>query len=359
MKKIEIYFRKLLLKLLLLVKSPVRSEDVPVFTRGSRILFIRLNRIGDALVSTPLLREIKEYFKCHITVLASKSNYFVFNDPMIADEIFVHNKRLQKTSALLRLINSYKFDAIVDLHDDVSTTVSYLMAFSNSKYKFGFSKSTEKLYTHTVTRPDASENHVIERVMAITKLFNFTPDTKEYNIYYQPRPESEQIAASFISKHFSEKKFLVGINISAGSEARAWEVKNYRQLLERFSLYDVNIIILCTPDDVNSAMNISNGKYPIFYRPDFNEFAAMIKELDFLFTPDTSVVHLASAYRKPVFGLYVKYNTSDLIWSPYKSEFECVITEEPDLKNVDYGQVQEKFFPFFEKCYNEQKNTKL
>jgi ADP-heptose:LPS heptosyltransferase len=82
--------------------------------------------------------------------------------------------------------------------------------------------------------------------------------------------------------------------------------------------------------------------------------------LNVLFTPDTSIVHVASAFEKPVFGLYVKYNTKDIIWAPFKSPFDCVITQEPTLANVSFGSVKQKFIPFFEKFYYEYKtNTRL
>ena len=91
MKRIELLIKKLLLNLLLLFKSG-KMKDPSVFNSGSKILFIRLNRIGDALVVTPLLKLIKDNLRCEIHVLADKKNYFVFaNNPSI-DNIIVFNK---------------------------------------------------------------------------------------------------------------------------------------------------------------------------------------------------------------------------------------------------------------------------
>ena len=81
---------------------------------------------------------------------------------------------------------------------------------------------------------------------------------------------------------------------------------------------------------------------------DFSDIAAAILELNMLFAPDTSVIHIASIRKIPVFGVYVKYNTRDMIWSPYNTEFGCVITEDPTLKNVTFEEVKMKFIPFLE-----------
>ena len=59
-----------------------------------------------------------------------------------------------------------------------------------------------------------------------------------------------------------------------------------------------------------------------------------------------------------VFGIYVKYNTTNMIWSPFKAQFDCVITEEPNFKNLEFEEVEEKFKTFFEKIYG-QRNSKV
>jgi ADP-heptose:LPS heptosyltransferase len=121
--------------------------------------------------------------------------------------------------------------------------------------------------------------------------------------------------------------------------------------------YEINPLILCEPKDVKTAEEISGGRFVIFHSQSFNKFSGMISQLDLLFTPDTSIVHIASAFKVPVFGLYVKYKTKDMIWSPYKSDFDAVVTEEKDFLNLDFEKVKTKFLQFFERIYNERKNS--
>ncbi len=325
-------------------------EQLPV---KSKILFIRLNRIGDALVTTPLLKNIKSNTNYKVYVLAAKSNYFIFNNKEICDEVIIFDKKQNGIISLIKLLNSKHFDVVVDLHDDVSSTVSYVVAFSKCAYKFGLKKGTEKIYTHTIEKLKPSGNHIVDRVNNFAKLFGIDSRTEATNIVFNAGAEAEKSAEEFITKHFSHERFLIGINISAGSEARFWGVENYKKLINELNNYDVNILFMCIEKDIHYARTIADGLYPIFYNSSFNIFSAMIAKLNLLFTPDTSIIHIGSAYKKPIFGLYVKYNTNDMIWSPYKSPFECVITEEPTLKNVKFETVKEKFLPFFEKYYYE------
>lgn len=356
MKKLEIIFRRLLLNLLLLIKKKPDKTGPASLNSNSRILFIRLNRIGDALVSTPLLYEVKKNLNCHVSILASRHNYFIFNNPSLADEVIVFDKKVKSISSLVSFINEKKYDAIIDLHDDISTTVSYIIAFARCRNKIGLSKGNDNLYSLCIEKPDPSKHHVVERIMKFTEALNIDSDLRKVNIIYNPLQDSMHIAEEFIKKHFKENNFLVGINISAGSDARFWGIARFKELINSISEYGINIVLLCLERDLKSAWEIAGREIPIFYRPRFDEFAAMVKKLDLLFTPDTSIVHLASAFRIPMFGLYVKYNTNDLIWHPYGSPFEAIITGEPNLENVSFEIVNEKFVPFFEKYFYEFKS---
>lgn len=354
MKKIEIIFRKFLLWFLLLFRKNEEQKALPVIDRNSKLLFIRLNRIGDALVTTPLLYQIKKAAGCTIHVLASRQNYFIFDNNDLADEIIIFNKNIKDIGGLVKRINETNYDIIFDLHDDVSSTVSHMLALIQSKHKVGLKKANKKLFSYVVPKLSPSKYHVIDRVMEFSKHMKLNVNADSANVIYSPKQDSIKTAEFFVTKHFTENKFTIGINISAGSDARFWGVANYRELLFLLSNYDLHAVIMCAEKDLKYALEIAEQKYPIFYNPSFDAFSAMIGKLNFLFTPDTSIVHIASAYQVPVFGLYVKYKTNDVIWSPYKSKFECVITTESTLENVNFAEVKEKFVPFFEKIFYEQ-----
>jgi len=277
----------------------------------------------------------------------------VFDNKNLADEIIVFDKKKIGLFGLIRLLNSKKFDAVIDLHDDVSSTVSYIIAFMKVKYKIGLMKETEKLYTHTVEKLNPGKHHVIDRVMRFANVFNIRIRVEDINIFFEAKKEEKEYSEDYIKNHFPKKKLLIGINISAGSEARFWGIDNYKNLIRDLKEFDVNILLMCVDRDINYASAISEDSLPVFFNSEFGKFSSMVENLDLLITPDTSIVHIGSAYKIPVFGLYVKYNTTNMIWSPYKSLFECVVTEEPTLKNVKLEHVKEKLIPFFEKLYYE------
>ncbi|NLT49293.1 MAG: glycosyltransferase family 9 protein [Ignavibacteria bacterium] len=357
MKEIEIFFKNVFLKLLLLFNRPSRKRALPVIDKNTKVLFIRLNRIGDALVTTPLLKFIKDNCNCSIGVLAGRKNFFVFKNTSSNSPILLFHKGLSGFIKTVSIINKNKYDIIVDTHDDVSATVSFLIALSKAPYKFGLKKDNETIFTHTVSKLNPSENHVINRIIELSRLFSLSPPEKA-NIDFVLRKEAADYAHRFIEEN-KLKRFKVGINISAGSDARFWGTERFKNLASFFEQYNVDVIILTAVNDIEKANDIAINKYPLFFNENFEKFCSLIPELDFLFTPDTSIVHIASAFNVPMFGIYVKYNTEDLIWYPAASEYETVITTEPNFDNLEFEQVFPKLKTFFEKIYYEKTNSRL
>ena len=352
MKEFEIFLKNLLLRLLLLFNPKRKNNKELKINKSSKLLFIRLNNIGDALVTTPLIGEIKKQTGCQIYVLADRKNHFIFTHNKDVDFVWKFEKGLGGLFRTAKKIDTENFDAIVDLHDDVSTTVSFLLALCKTPNKLGLEKSNSKIYSKTTPKLDTVNHHVIERNAELGKLLNLKIENKNLNVVYTPKPESFVKVDEYLNEKFKTKKYLLGVNISAGGDARFWGVENYKKLLAFIKEYDVNVLLLTLMRDIKEAYEIAGYDQPVYQTPSFDEFSAMISRLNFLFSPDTSTIHLASAFEVPVFGIYVKYNTQDMIWSPYKSDFDCVVTLEPTLKNMTFEEVKTKLKPFLEKQLN-------
>ncbi len=359
MKKLESLIKKFLLQLLVFFNPVQKVKPLPDYNNPVNVLFIRLNRIGDALVTTPLFDQLKQNKNIKIFLLADKKNHFVFcNNPAI-DEVLAFKKGLSGFFEINKIIKSRGISVVVDLHDDISTSVSYLVAIAEVEYKFGLNKANSNLFTHTVDRLDPTSNHVIDRLLEFLKLFNLPLHKESVSVKYYPSLTEKLEAKEKIQQLNPENKFLIGINISAGSEARFWGLENYQKLFSLLSNYNVKILLLASKNEHHLCREITSAEniYPL--TDSFGVFAAAVMQMNFIITPDTSVVHLASVKKIPLFGLYVKYNTADMIWSPYNTDFEYVITQEPTLKNISFEEVKNKLVPFLEKHLNVTSNTCL
>ena len=347
MKTIEIFFRKILLKLLLLFYGGGKRRSSKTSGDSMNCFVVRLNRIGDALVTTPLLKLLKEKLNCRLILLADKRNRFVFENNPYVDELLVFQKGLKGFKAVRKYFNDNRIDVLIDSHDDISTTVSFIVAFSGVSQRFALAKGNESIYTDAIERKDASKFHIAERVAELAKLCGADFHSDEIKLVYNPKKESLEVVDFFLRENRQSGKPVVGINISAGSDARFWGIEKYKTIIEHISsTFDVNLILLRAPDDKEKAAQIANENVNIFNDKSFDQFAAMISKLDILISPDTSAVHLAAAFGVPVFGLYVHYKTDDVIWYPFNVKYEAVITRDPNLSSISTEEVIEKLDPF-------------
>lgn len=357
MKEIEIFFKKILLTIYLLFHAKAERKDELILNTSSKILLVRLNKIGDALVTTFLVKLLKNQTGCTIDVIADKKNHFIFSSLPFVDNIYIFPKKVDKIKELKEKINSGNYDAVFDLHDDVSTTVTMFIGSLKCKNKVGFKRTNHKIFNYLVPYPDPHKYHVIERYLSFADFLKLDYDKNEIRVLFPLNNETKLEVQNNIENKFAEKKYLVGINISAGSEARFWGIERYKELISYFKRYDVNLLVIATENDRAKAEKLLDEKVELFINPDFNRFAACVGTVDFLFTPDTSIIHLASAYNIPTFGIFVKYNTENVIWYPYNTVHETVVIEDPTFENLDYNSVHDKLEPFFEKIYYAKGNS--
>lgn len=347
MRKPEYYTKKLFFGLLKLIfRKSGKSKAQPSFGERRDILLIRLNNIGDALVTTPFIEQLKNKIDCGIDVLCHRRNSVVFENNKSVDNIYILEKGFINFFRALFRARGKKYYCIVDTHNDVSATVNLFLLLLKSEYRFGFRKEENNLYTGVIEKPDSARAHVAEQILQLLKLFRVEPDLKSVRIVYDYTNESSEFAEDYLKRNFPEKKFLAGINLFAGSPARYWGTDNFLKLLNFLERYNINIILIA-PEKLPSDINELSKRARVF-RYDFDKLAALISKLDLLITPDTSVIHLASAYGVAVFGLYVHYNTDEMIWKPYNSDFEYVMTEEATLAGVRYEEVEGKVKGFLE-----------
>ena len=103
--------------------------------KTKKILFLRYDRIGDMIITTPVFRELKrKYPKIKITVLASKTNQDVLlNNPYI-DEIIVNSKNnlIGDLPSLFKL-KKQNFDVCVEFDHSVVPHAIFRVRIINAK----------------------------------------------------------------------------------------------------------------------------------------------------------------------------------------------------------------------------------
>ncbi len=142
----------------------------------------------------------------------------------------------------------------------------------------------------------------------------------------------------------------VGYNMSAGSPTRVWAEEKSIALVKKILAHNsgCHVILITTPSERKRAIKLKEqvgGNIDIV--PDklnLTEAAAMIRHLDILISPDTSLVHIARALKVPVVGLYSRYMKNFLLWRPYGQQTGAVVSGcDENIFDITVDQVYHTF----------------
>jgi ADP-heptose:LPS heptosyltransferase len=107
------------------------------------------------------------------------------------------------------------------------------------------------------------------------------------------------------------------------------------------------IIILHAKKDYQKAKNLSltfnsNNIFQMKYHS-FQHFAAYIRHSNLLITPDTSAVHVASAFNVPVIALYPGVEWNFVSWQPLSDLKISLVSKTERINDISVEEVLKAF----------------
>lgn len=349
LKSIEISIKKHLDKFLSNDFNPqVCSDPVYEFSQDKikKILILRHDRIGDLLISTPFLNELRKNFpSTQIDILLSTRNESAKRAvEAIVNKIYTYKRNIIDLFDLILVLNRRKYDLIIDLFDNASSTSNIFLRFVNSRYKLGFDKENWKNYTHILSLPDKSKVHPTERLMKFFDLFG-TNINENPKITF-PLTEAEILKSRNMLNVNSDRRIL-GINLSGSDEAKNWGEINYSDFIKKFRSNhpEFDIVLFTTRDLKSFAEKIASYTESLTapFVDSFKDYAGLIAQCDLLLTPDTSAVHLCSAFGLPCVCLYTYVDESfGMPWYPIGVDYRA-FTDKSSIMNIAVDDVLKAF----------------
>lgn len=310
LKRLEHAWRKLWIQLL--VRLMRRAPDSrPDWGRGShRVLFLRHDRAGDMIVSTGVMRAIaRSHPGIALDVLASPANAsLVRHTSYLSNVIVFDKKRLgDYLKTLLRLRRS-RYDAVIDCMVTAPSVTTLLLVFaSGARYRIGIAnRGNDAAFNITVRDTAAVDAHMVDRIACLATAFGDELSAEDRQPVLELTPEELARANDAWGQTAADQPRIL-INVSAGTSDRRWPDDRYvavmRHLLERAP--DAIIRVISSPAEAPLAEGIARGGGGAAVRtPGFRDAIALVATADFVFTPDTSIAHAASAFGRPAVAMY-------------------------------------------------------
>mgnify|MGYP001600091951 FL=1 len=309
-----------------------------------KVLFFRYDRIGDMVITTPVFRELKLFFpEIKVSVLASKTNQSVLtNNPYIENVYVNHKNNFLSDLKTLLILRKKNFDACIEFDHSVVPHAIIRLKIINPKIvisvskkgRYGVNGDELKLYDYFTEKP--KDAHFRDIWLETLTPFGIKPKSNHYDLFCTDA--QKQVAYNFISKFHD--KFLIGINLEGAVKGKKIEFKDLEEICRGlFYVHNnVQVIILSAPNNfkrVGEMIRKMDLDYVVqsFKTNTILDLAALIDNLDLIISPDTSVIHIASTYNKPIVTIHENNLHSYKLFAPTSKLSRTVFSKSKNSLN--------------------------
>jgi ADP-heptose:LPS heptosyltransferase len=355
LRKIEIAWRALWMRLLGSMLPGPREASLPSATNSDyRVLIIRYERIGDMIMATSLIRNIANALPSgKVDVLATPATAPVLEGNPYVGKVFTLNRgSIRSYREVMKQLRQARHTVLVDgriNNPPVFTSTPLLMYAARARFRVG-ARGNKKPRIYNVAVPEWNRvDHYIEGSKHLAVPFGVNPASVDWQpeIFLSPkeRARAEEMwkeAASLVSIGDAEagaggKRLLV--NLSASEPKRRWPDGKFIVTLQsaRAKFPNMPMIVMGLPSEWASVQKVANEVRALAAEtPRLRDAFALVGTADLVFTPDTSISHAASSFRKPSLVLLKRDHRP---YAPYNTPGEVLTWNEEAIQQLPHERV--------------------
>ena len=305
------------------------------------VLFLRYDgKIGDMIVNSLMFREIKKvYPDIRIGVIARGAAIDIIKDNPNVDKIYKYYKDRKKIKDLALKIKEEKYDLLIDFSEMLRVNQMMLINLCRARINTGLDRKDWELFDLSIESGKDFKwtEHITKRYLAY--LIKLGLKKENINISYDIYLKDEKKYEVFFNEIKESKKLI--LNPYGASKHKSFSIETLENIITYLKDKDIAIILTYFGDKYKE-LEFLEKKYKYVYIPkkieSILDTAILIKKSDYVISPDTSIVHIASAFNKKMITVYPpkggKYGVDHLVWAP-KSEYSRVIFCKDKIGNYD------------------------
>lgn len=258
-----------------------------------KFLVMRFSSIGDIVLTTPVVRCLKQQVEGAVVHFITKPAYA---------SMLEANPNIDKVHTLgsfRETINELRdegFDYIIDLHNNIRT-----LRFKH-KLKvldFSFDKlNRQKWMLVNFKKNKLPDIHIVDRYFETVKLFDVVNDGLGLDFFVSQDLDNQ------ISQKFSIPDAYVVFAIGGQHATKKMPAEKIREIC---SGVNESVILIGGKEDQNTgeeiALNLSNV-INLCGQTSLEESAFLVKKSLLVITHDTGMMHIAAAYKKDIFSVW-------------------------------------------------------
>lgn len=293
-------------------------------------MVIRFSSIGDIVLTTPVLRNLKQQLEgAEIHYLTKKQYYPVVEANPYIDQTWVLDRNLPQ---LLEKLKYEHFDYIIDLHNNIRSrkvkTSLGMLAFTFKKLNW------EKWLMVNFKINKLPDLHIVTRYMETLSVFDVKNDGLGLDYFI---PEKEVVSINDLPNGY--QKGYIAFVIGAQHSTKKMPAEKIAEICAKLQL---PVILLGGPEDketadviVSKSQEFSAGKNNLVFNScgkfSINQSASLVKQANVVISHDTGLMHIAAAFKKKIISIWGN-TIPEFGMYPYLSDPDSKIFEVENLK---------------------------
>jgi len=281
----------------------------------NRVLVIRTDRIGEVLLSTPILGSLKiAYPDASISVMVKPHiKELIEGNPNVNEIISYEDltEGFREAFKLKRIIREKNFDLAVIVNPKKKFHLACFLA--GVPVRVGFNRKWGFLLTHKVAdEKSKAQKHEVEYNLDLLRALKIEPKDKRPIVIIDDRQQVPDVP---------EK--AVAIHPATSNPKKRWEAARFAQLGDIFAKLGYAVIFVGGKEEAEECHNVMSlmKAKPINLtgKTSLKELAAVLKKCLLLVSNDSGPVHISAAVGTPVIALFGKADPGSRAkrWGPY------------------------------------------
>ncbi|MBI3500711.1 MAG: glycosyltransferase family 9 protein [Bacteroidetes bacterium] len=283
----------------------------------TKILIIRFSSIGDIVLTTPIIRCIKQQANsAEVHYITKKQFSPILESNPYLNKIYTIEKNVSEVSAELKKEN---YDFIIDLHHNLRSAQVKSILKKKSK---SFSKLNIEKWLMVNFRINKLPNiHIVDRYFSTVKSLGIENDERGLDYFI---PTKDEVDLKTLPAEFQNG--YVGFVIGAKYFTKQLPKEKIISIIQKINL---PVILLGGKEDEEKGEQIKSAvgsrQSAVFNscgRFNLNQSASLVKQAKKIIAHDTGLMHIAAAFKKeivsvwgntiPEFGMYPYYGKSQI-----------------------------------------------
>ena len=262
------------------------------------VIIYKLDAIGDAVLSLPMIKYLKEQTNFRIIIACSKSNLSVFKNHKFIDKILIFNSSKLDIKDLIKNIKELRKEkARFSIDTAQSSNISAIISFITAKQNIGFKKTKGKSRNHIYVYP-------IELDPNKHMIYNYFDLLKPLGINTPKKVE----LVSLNKKKFPKKEKVVAVHPCNIFPYKYWSKERWVEIIEYLALKN-EVLILGSKEESPMVKELlenvkSKRVLNLSGRTNINDLIKIMPKFKLLIGLDGGLMHIASSMQISTVSLF-------------------------------------------------------